>query len=305
MTSDQFRPPSVPDGLLPEEKGEMTTEHPRPPSMPEAAMTAASFQPPAIPDGLCPEEAQKFLEAHGFAHNLKHKTGGSYVYMMVAPVLAPGASLESFILYVNQLLAESGNPTDPLERLLVEHPLESGPTRDSWWEIVTWPGLDRYARGGGVFDADFTRSARWYGDGEGVPGRIEVTKLLTGRQESFENPYESGNAAWDADGRLVLTDYESGEATAHALDGSVLDRWDRVGNYVSTSADHSTLVFWYWDQLDEPQVLSVLKDTELTSVTTPAPFFVGFDAVHVSPDGSAMVIVCYLAGQERALLFRL
>ena len=82
MTSDQFRPPSVPDGLLPEEKGEMTTEHPRPPSMPEAAMTAASFQPPAIPDGLCPEEAQKFLEAHGFAHNLKHKTGGSYVYMM-------------------------------------------------------------------------------------------------------------------------------------------------------------------------------------------------------------------------------
>jgi len=120
MTSDQFRPPSVPDGLLPEEKGEMTTEHPRPPSMPEAAMTAASFQPPAIPDGLCPEEAQKFLEAHGFAHNLKHKTGGSYVYMMVAPVLAPGASLESFILYVNQLLAESGNPTDPLERLLVE-----------------------------------------------------------------------------------------------------------------------------------------------------------------------------------------
>lgn len=191
------------------------------------------------------------------------------------------------------------------DRLLVEHPLESGPTRDSWWEIVTWPGLDRYARGGGVFDADFTRSARWYGDGEGVPGRIEVTKLLTGRQESFENPYESGNAAWDADGRLVLTDYESGEATAHALDGSVLDRWDRVGNYVSTSADHSTLVFWYWDQLDEPQVLSVLKDTELTSVTTPAPFFVGFDAVHVSPDGSAMVIVCYLAGQERALLFRL
>ena len=191
------------------------------------------------------------------------------------------------------------------DRLLVEHPLEDGPTRRSTWEILTWPGFDRYARGDGVLDADFTRAARWHSSGESGPTTVTVVDLVNGRKQIFEDPYLGGDATWDSEGRLVLTDYDTGNATAHALDGAVLDRWDRVGNYVSTSADHSTLVFWYWDQLDEPQVLSVLKDTELTSVTTPAPFFVGFDAVHVSPDGSAMVIVCYLAGQERALLFRL
>lgn len=192
------------------------------------------------------------------------------------------------------------------DRLLVEHPLQSGPTRDSRWEIVSWPGLDRYAQGDGVLDADFERSARWRWSGAGQPTRVEVADLATGQHQSFEDPYEGGNAAWDSSGRLVLTDYETGNASAHALDGSVLERWDRVGNYISSSADHSTLVFWYWDQVDGPQFLSVLREGGLSRVATPVQFSVGFDAVHVSPDGTAMVIVSVIGSNlETALLFRL
>ena len=82
-------------------------------------MSSNEFHPPPIPEGLSPEQKQEFLEIHGLAHNLKHKTGASYLYA-AASLVGTKFSPESFAVYLDQLLEEAGHPTDPIERMLIE-----------------------------------------------------------------------------------------------------------------------------------------------------------------------------------------
>lgn len=83
-------------------------------------MSSDEFRPPPIPEGLSPQQQQEFLIKHGIAHNLKHKTGASYLYAVAARIVGPDVSPESFVVYLDQLLAEGGHPTDPIERMLIE-----------------------------------------------------------------------------------------------------------------------------------------------------------------------------------------
>ena len=83
-------------------------------------MTTDEFRPPPIPAGLSPEEQHEFLRKHGFAHNLKHKMGGSYLYATASQIVGPDVSPESFVAYLDQLVEEAGQPTDPIERMLIE-----------------------------------------------------------------------------------------------------------------------------------------------------------------------------------------
>jgi hypothetical protein len=83
-------------------------------------MTREQSQLPPLGDELPPAEKQKLLTAHGLAHNLKHRTGGSYLYAAAGRTVGPGMSPESFILYLDQLLQDAGNPQDPIERMMIE-----------------------------------------------------------------------------------------------------------------------------------------------------------------------------------------
>jgi hypothetical protein len=80
----------------------------------------SELRPPPIPEGLSPQQQQEFLIKQGIAHNLKHKSGASYLYAAAARIIGSDVSPECFVVYLDQLLAESGHPTDPIERMLIE-----------------------------------------------------------------------------------------------------------------------------------------------------------------------------------------
>ncbi|MCE9552873.1 MAG: hypothetical protein K8T91_05795 [Planctomycetes bacterium] len=79
-----------------------------------------SPQPPPIPDGLTPEEEETFLQLHGYAFNLKEKTGAAYLSATGGASLGDNVPAQAFDFYMQGLLKEAGQPTDPIERMLVE-----------------------------------------------------------------------------------------------------------------------------------------------------------------------------------------
>jgi hypothetical protein len=82
---------------------------------PHVADTEACHEP----DQSQPEdEEQRTLR--GLADNLRNKTAAAY--LSVAAAGTPGSSLppQAFAEYMQQLLAEAGNPRDPIERMLIE-----------------------------------------------------------------------------------------------------------------------------------------------------------------------------------------
>jgi len=44
----------------------------------------------------------------------------SYLYAVASRVVGPNVSPESFVVYLDQILDEAGQPTDPIERMLIE-----------------------------------------------------------------------------------------------------------------------------------------------------------------------------------------
>ena len=46
--------------------------------------------------------------------------GGSYLYATASHIVGSNISPESFVAYLDQLLEEAGQPTDPIERMLIE-----------------------------------------------------------------------------------------------------------------------------------------------------------------------------------------
>jgi hypothetical protein len=79
-----------------------------------------SSQPPPVPDGLTPEQQAALLTTQGHAYLLHHKAAGVYLLGSASPPLDKMIAPEAFHLHVEQLLVEAGNPTDPIERMLVE-----------------------------------------------------------------------------------------------------------------------------------------------------------------------------------------
>ena len=75
---------------------------------------------PAIPKNLSPEERDEFLTRQGLAYNVKYRTAACYLQANTHPAINSQISLESFATYLETLLEEAGNPTDPIERMLVE-----------------------------------------------------------------------------------------------------------------------------------------------------------------------------------------
>jgi len=76
--------------------------------------------PPPIPPELTPEEKQEFLTNHGLAHNLQHKAAACYLYASADKNVNSLIPTGSFELYLTALLEQAGNPSDPIERMLIE-----------------------------------------------------------------------------------------------------------------------------------------------------------------------------------------
>ena len=78
------------------------------------------ISPPKVPHGLSPEEEQHFLLQHGCAHNLRHTAAASYLLALTQSTLGGGMPSESYGIYIEKLLTDAGDPTDPIERMMVE-----------------------------------------------------------------------------------------------------------------------------------------------------------------------------------------
>jgi len=76
--------------------------------------------PPSIPEGLTPEQEQEFLQTMGIAHNLQYRSAGLYLRASTSHLMGRHKPAEPFVGLVNQLLAQSGSPADPVERMLIE-----------------------------------------------------------------------------------------------------------------------------------------------------------------------------------------
>src|SRR5262245_30026930 len=67
---------------------------------------------------FAPKERQARAEKD--AKNLKAETGACYLYSALAPLFGKDIELGAYRVYLAGLLKESGDPTAPLERMLVE-----------------------------------------------------------------------------------------------------------------------------------------------------------------------------------------
>jgi hypothetical protein len=67
-----------------------------------------------------PAEDEDQRRFHGLAENLRDKTAAAYLSVVTAGV--PGSTMppEAYLQYLQTLLAEAGNPSDPIERMLIE-----------------------------------------------------------------------------------------------------------------------------------------------------------------------------------------
>jgi hypothetical protein len=89
-----------------------------PPPLPKEEPALATA-PPAIPEGLTPEEQAEFLRLQGQAYNLRHRTAAVYLQAVMRSVM-PENALPALATYVTQLLKDAGDPTDPVERMMIE-----------------------------------------------------------------------------------------------------------------------------------------------------------------------------------------
>lgn len=79
-----------------------------------------SPQPPPIPEGLTPEQKRTFLQLHGLAYNLKEKTGAAYLSASGGTTLGDNVPAQAFDFYMQGLLKEAGQPSDPIDRMMIE-----------------------------------------------------------------------------------------------------------------------------------------------------------------------------------------
>ncbi|MBM4072097.1 MAG: hypothetical protein FJ271_24700 [Planctomycetes bacterium] len=54
------------------------------------------------------------------AENVKQTTAATYLLASLAPVFGLGNQVEVFKLYLDDIMKSAGNPTDPIERMLIE-----------------------------------------------------------------------------------------------------------------------------------------------------------------------------------------
>src|SRR4051794_23672514 len=80
----------------------------------------ATPQPPKIPEGLTAAQEDQFLQLHGMAHNLKEKTGAVYLSKTASRALEAAIPAQSYDIYLQSLMTEAGNPSDPIERMMIE-----------------------------------------------------------------------------------------------------------------------------------------------------------------------------------------
>jgi hypothetical protein len=81
---------------------------------------AASSPPtPALDLGPDLQQSSQARIAQGAA-NLKDETGGCYLYGTLAPLFGTQVNNLAYRAYLKQLFQEVGNPSDPLERMIVE-----------------------------------------------------------------------------------------------------------------------------------------------------------------------------------------
>jgi hypothetical protein len=102
----------------------------RPPESPKSgcppAPTAAKEEDATAP--ATPSQASSSLEEQqaelvrllGFAHNIKHMSGPAYLAATAGYVTGNKIPPEAFRVYLDRLLRDSGNPSDPIERMLIE-----------------------------------------------------------------------------------------------------------------------------------------------------------------------------------------
>lgn len=215
---------------------------------------------------------------------------------------------------VYQIWTLDGEPTKSLpglpiawslegDRLLIEHPLGDGPNRDSWPEIVSWPTLervyaDRDVRAELLLDPSWSRAAY----GEDIRDKtVTVVDLATRDAATFATEHPS-LGAWDAAGRLIMDDYSTASAAAYKVDGTVVAQWPGVGNTVTSSADGSTIAFYYFDQLEGPNVITILTGDAVRGLKAPGPISLGPGPV-LSRDGSALIVE--VLGEPTLLLHHL
>jgi hypothetical protein len=83
-----------------------------------APEVAPAVQAPAAP-ALDLGQAAQTNVVQG-AKNLKDETGPIYLYAALAPLFGDQVTSGSYRVYLSQLFHEAGNPTDPLERMIIE-----------------------------------------------------------------------------------------------------------------------------------------------------------------------------------------
>lgn len=196
-------------------------------------------------------------------------------------------------------LPEEWSPDGTLLRL--EHPLGDGPARESWYQIIRWPGGETYYADPDVrnllIDPSWTRAAVF------SDGTTRIIDLATGEQTSAGVVgYPSGYAAWDGDGRLYRTDYERLSATVYDTAGNEVGNWPDVGNGIAVSADGSTLAFYDVDAGDPAVTIAILRGDVVRRVTTPG----GMNSRPLlSPDGRSVFALCYTRQGWKAFILEL
>ncbi|HYI21186.1 MAG TPA: hypothetical protein VEX62_00990 [Candidatus Limnocylindrales bacterium] len=189
------------------------------------------------------------------------------------------------------------------DRVLVEHPLQSGPARDSWWETLSYPDMTRFARGGGLLNADLTRTVRISSAESSV---ARVTDLVSRETLDLPVPFDDFHVQWDASGSLLVND-RIGSAALMGMDGQLRGQWANVGHITpfSSSDDETTHVLWFDETVESTGDLAIVRHGALSRVHIPGQLYNGAGSVAPAPDGSVLAVMAYVDQRAAVLLVAL
>jgi hypothetical protein len=171
-----------------------------------------------------------------------------------------------------------------------------------WIEVLAWPGLARLAALPGTSVASSVRfdpSGRYLL----LPGTGSVLDVATGKQlQVVPDSIGFDGAAWDEAGNLLMQAWSSDTPTllgTYDLQGKLLSRRTAEGNTLVGTPDGKTAVT-YHQQRSQAPAMTVIRNGDSHDVALPGPLLWGPPAL--SPDGTAMVVVCSVNGVGQILL---